>query len=137
MTRIRRVSRKTAIDQQQQYRDAAITPADTLTGATLALLASEPPEISRISVPDGGIPAAVRVRPAKSRRPAGAPPARTSMQTLWSERFAQRTQGMRRSEIRELLKLTEQPGMISFGGGLPAPEVFPLQAFEDACARVL
>lgn len=59
------------------------------------------------------------------------------MQTLWSERFAQRTQGMRRSEIRELLKLTEQPGMISFGGGLPAPEVFPLKAFEDACTRVL
>ncbi len=59
------------------------------------------------------------------------------MQTLWSERFAQRTQGMRRSEIRELLKLTEQPGMISFGGGLPAPEVFPLKAFEEACTRVL
>ena len=59
------------------------------------------------------------------------------MQTLWSERFAQRTQGMRRSEIRELLKLTEQPGMISFGGGLPAPEVFPVKAFEEACTRVL
>jgi 2-aminoadipate transaminase len=44
---------------------------------------------------------------------------------------------MRRSEIRELLKLTEQPGMISFGGGLPAPEVFPLKAFEEACTRVL
>jgi 2-aminoadipate transaminase len=44
---------------------------------------------------------------------------------------------MRRSEIRELLKLTEQPGMISFGGGLPAPEVFPIKAFEQACARVL
>jgi 2-aminoadipate transaminase len=44
---------------------------------------------------------------------------------------------MRRSEIRELLKLTEQPGMISFGGGLPAPEVFPVKAFQEACARVL
>ena len=59
------------------------------------------------------------------------------MNTLWSERFAQRTQGMRRSEIRELLKLTEQPGVISFGGGLPAPEVFPIQQFEEACTRVL
>ena len=59
------------------------------------------------------------------------------MNTLWSERFAQRTQGMRRSEIRELLKLTEQPGVISFGGGLPAPEVFPIKEFEEACLRVL
>jgi 2-aminoadipate transaminase len=59
------------------------------------------------------------------------------MNTLWSERFAQRTQGMRRSEIRELLKLTEQPGVISFGGGLPAPEVFPIKEFEEACVRVL
>ncbi|HSL21094.1 MAG TPA: PLP-dependent aminotransferase family protein [Vicinamibacterales bacterium] len=59
------------------------------------------------------------------------------MQTLWSERFAQRTQGMRRSEVRELLKLTEQPGIISFGGGLPAPEVFPIKEFERACATVL
>ncbi len=59
------------------------------------------------------------------------------MNTLWSERFAQRTQGMRRSEIRELLKLTEEPGIISFGGGLPAPEVFPIKEFEEACVRVL
>ena len=59
------------------------------------------------------------------------------MNTLWNERFAQRTQGMHRSEVRELLKLTEQPGIISFGGGLPAPEVFPIPEFEQACARVL
>lgn len=59
------------------------------------------------------------------------------METLWSERFAQRTHGMRRSEVRELLKLTEQPGIISFGGGLPAPEVFPIREFETACTRVL
>lgn len=59
------------------------------------------------------------------------------METLWSERFAQRTHGMRRSEVRELLKLTEQPGIISFGGGLPAPEVFPIKEFEAACTRVL
>jgi 2-aminoadipate transaminase len=59
------------------------------------------------------------------------------MNTLWSERFAQRMQRMRRSEVRELLKLTEQPGVISFAGGLPAPEVFPLPQFEEACLRVL
>jgi 2-aminoadipate transaminase len=59
------------------------------------------------------------------------------MHTLWSERFAQRMHGMRRSEVRELLKLTEQPGVISFAGGLPAPELFPVQRCEDACHTVL
>jgi 2-aminoadipate transaminase len=59
------------------------------------------------------------------------------MRTLWTERFAQRTQGMRRSEVRELLKLTERPGVISFGGGLPAPELFPLARCEEACGKVL
>jgi 2-aminoadipate transaminase len=41
------------------------------------------------------------------------------------------------SVIRELLKLTEQPDIISFAGGLPAPEVFPLKEFQEACNRVL
>jgi 2-aminoadipate transaminase len=59
------------------------------------------------------------------------------MQTLWEHRFAQRTQRMQSSAIRELLKLTEQPDIISFAGGLPAPEVFPTQEFKEACARVL
>lgn len=44
---------------------------------------------------------------------------------------------MRRSEVRELLKLTERPGVISFGGGLPAPELFPLASCEEACRKVL
>jgi len=39
--------------------------------------------------------------------------------------FSQRVSGAKRSAIRELLKLTEQPDIISFGGGLPAPETFP------------
>lgn len=59
------------------------------------------------------------------------------MQTLWDHRFAQRTQRMKSSAIRELLKLTEQPDIISFGGGLPAPEVFPVKEFKQACIRVL
>jgi 2-aminoadipate transaminase len=59
------------------------------------------------------------------------------MDTLWSHRFAQRTQRMRSSAIRELLKLTEQPDIISFGGGLPAPDVFPVDDFKAACERVL
>ena len=45
----------------------------------------------------------------------------TIVPTLWSERFAQRTQRMTSSVIRELLKLTALPDIISFAGGLPAP----------------
>lgn len=59
------------------------------------------------------------------------------MPTLWNYRYAQRTQRMSSSAIRELLKLTEQPDMISFGGGMPAPELFPVAEIADATARVL
>ena len=59
------------------------------------------------------------------------------MQTPWEYRYANRTQRMGSSVIRELLKLTEQPDIISFGGGLPAPEVFPVKEFKDACDYVL
>jgi 2-aminoadipate transaminase len=41
------------------------------------------------------------------------------------------------SAIRELLKLTEKPDIISFAGGLPAPDVFPVDEFREACLRVL
>ena len=46
-------------------------------------------------------------------------------------------QGMGSSAIRELLKLTQQPDIISFAGGLPAPELFPVAEFEAATHRVL
>ena len=59
------------------------------------------------------------------------------MQTPWEYRYAHRTQKMGSSVIRELLKLTEQPDIISFAGGLPAPEVFPVKEFQEACNRVL
>ena len=59
------------------------------------------------------------------------------MQTPWDYRYAQRTQRMGSSVIRELLKYTEQPDLISFAGGLPAPDVFPVDEFADACQRVL
>jgi 2-aminoadipate transaminase len=59
------------------------------------------------------------------------------METPWVHRFAQRTQRMGSSAVRELLKLTEQPDIISFGGGLPAPDVFPVDDFRAACERVL
>ena len=59
------------------------------------------------------------------------------MSTLWNSRYAQRTLGVKSSAIRELLKVTQRPEIISFGGGLPAPDVFPVQRFEEACHKVL
>jgi len=40
-------------------------------------------------------------------------------------KYADRVDSIKPSAIRELLKLTQQPGVISFAGGLPAPESFP------------
>ncbi|HWR16940.1 MAG TPA: PLP-dependent aminotransferase family protein [Terriglobales bacterium] len=59
------------------------------------------------------------------------------MGTPWSHRYAQRTRTIKSSAIRELLKLTQRPEVISFAGGLPAPEVFPLERFQEACRKVL
>ena len=55
----------------------------------------------------------------------------------WNSRYAQRTRHVRSSEIRELLKITDKPGVISFAGGLPSPDAFPLTRFEAACHKVL
>ena len=51
--------------------------------------------------------------------------------------FASRTVAMRPSAIREILKVTESPEIISFAGGLPAPELFPVEAAMMAAAVVL
>ncbi|MER2598873.1 MAG: PLP-dependent aminotransferase family protein [Caldilineales bacterium] len=59
------------------------------------------------------------------------------MTTLWKYRYAQRMEGMGSSIIRELLKLTEQPNVISFAGGLPAPETFPVEEFRQAADTIL
>jgi len=59
------------------------------------------------------------------------------MTTPWNRRYAQRMQGMSSSVIRELLKLTQQADIISFAGGLPAPEIFPVKEFETAVTRIL
>src|SRR6266568_5781160 len=61
----------------------------------------------------------------------------SAMSTLWSSRYAQRTLGVKSSAIRELLKVTQKPEIISFAGGLPAPDVFPVKRFEEACHKVL
>src|SRR5581483_8566309 len=59
------------------------------------------------------------------------------MQINWDQRFARRTQRMRSSAIRELLKATEQPDTICFAGGLPAPEIFPIEKIAATTQRVL
>jgi 2-aminoadipate transaminase len=59
------------------------------------------------------------------------------MSTAWTSRYAQRTKGLKSSTIRELLKITQKPEIISFAGGLPAPDVFPIERFELACQKVL
>ncbi len=55
----------------------------------------------------------------------------------WTPHLAPRTEGMKSSAIRELLKLTQQPDIISFAGGLPAPEFFPLREVEEACRYII
>lgn len=55
----------------------------------------------------------------------------------WEERLARRTARMKGSIIRELLKYATQPDIISFAGGLPAPELFPVREFDEACRFVL
>jgi 2-aminoadipate transaminase len=57
--------------------------------------------------------------------------------TNWDGVLAKRTSRMRSSIIRELLKYSLQPDIISFAGGLPAPTAFPVRDFQDACRWVL
>ena len=50
---------------------------------------------------------------------------------------ARRAEKMNPSVIREILKITEKPGIISFAGGLPSPTTFPVGEFSAACEKVL
>lgn len=52
-------------------------------------------------------------------------------------RFAARTARLRASTIREMLKVTLRPDVISFGGGLPAPELFPTDAIAECTREVM
>lgn len=51
--------------------------------------------------------------------------------------LARRAARMNPSVLREILKVTDRPGIISFAGGLPSPRTFPVDAFAEACAKVL
>ena len=55
--------------------------------------------------------------------------------TNWT--LAARAAKMNPSAIREILKLTDKPGIISLAGGLPSPKAFPLQEFTAACNTVM
>lgn len=55
----------------------------------------------------------------------------------WESHLASRTARMKGSAIRELLKVIQQPDVISFAGGLPAPEFFPLREVEEACRYIV
>lgn len=55
----------------------------------------------------------------------------------WTDIFASRISRMKASEIRELLKLLDQPDIISFAGGIPDPDLFPTQAFQAALTDAL
>lgn len=52
-------------------------------------------------------------------------------------KYADRINSMKASEIRELLKLTEDPSIISFGGGMPSPHSFPIKVVEKIAKDVL
>lgn len=51
--------------------------------------------------------------------------------------YSERAKAIKASEIREILKLTQQPEIISFAGGLPAPELFPIEAMKTVACKVL
>jgi len=51
--------------------------------------------------------------------------------------LAERARKMNPSVIREILKVIDQPGIISFAGGLPSPLTFPIDAMREACTKVL
>ncbi len=51
--------------------------------------------------------------------------------------FAKRTERMKASEIRELLKLLDDPSILSFAGGIPDPALFPAKDFADAMASIM
>lgn len=61
----------------------------------------------------------------------------TNETSHWEPRYASREKRMQASEIRDLLKLLDKPGVISFAGGIPDPELFPRDAIEAYYQRIL
>ena len=59
------------------------------------------------------------------------------MTTAWTDRFSERMAHVRASEIRELLKLLDQPDILSFAGGIPDPALFPTERIAEVYGEVL
>ncbi len=57
--------------------------------------------------------------------------------TAWNDRFSERMAHVRASEIRELLKLLDQPDILSFAGGIPDPVLFPIERISGSTPQVL
>lgn len=55
----------------------------------------------------------------------------------WADLFSTRGRRIKSSAIRELLKVTEQPDFISFAGGFPAPELFPVEEIAETIQEVM
>ena len=55
----------------------------------------------------------------------------------WTDRLASRARRMKSSCVRELLKVSERPDFISFAGGFPAPELFPIKEVAEVSQRIL
>ncbi len=56
---------------------------------------------------------------------------------MWESSFSKRTNRLTSSVIRELLKITQMPDVISFAGGMPAPEFFPKREVMEACNHII
>jgi 2-aminoadipate transaminase len=67
----------------------------------------------------------------------GFPPKEEKMDMVACYRFAERTASVRPSAIREILKVTSRPEVISFAGGLPAPELFPTRVISELAGSLL
>lgn len=59
------------------------------------------------------------------------------MSDKWQKKFSAAACKTRPSPVRELLKVIKQPGMISFAGGMPAPEVFPIEQFAEGAEKLV
>ena len=59
------------------------------------------------------------------------------MSENWKNNFSEAARKTRPSPVRELLKVIKQPGMISFAGGMPAPEVFPIDQFAEGSEKLV
>lgn len=61
----------------------------------------------------------------------------TDHTSAWAQRFSERMSRVRANEIRELLKLLDQPDILSFAGGIPDPGLFPAERIQASYQAVL